>query len=112
MKIILQRSVDNLGDPGDMVTVKDGYARNYLMPRGLAVPASKGATRHVESLKRSHDAKIAQLRGAVTSSVKGVSVSKKDVLLDEPIKSTGEHAVSVRLHPEVTAEVVVEVVGE
>ncbi len=54
MKVILQKTVDKLGNPGDVVEVADGYARNFLMPRGLAVKASKGAVRHVESLKRAH----------------------------------------------------------
>jgi large subunit ribosomal protein L9 len=54
MKIILQKQVDKLGAPGDIVEVADGYARNYLMPRGLAVKATKGGEKHVESLKRAH----------------------------------------------------------
>ena len=54
MKIILQKPVDKLGVPGDVVDVADGYARNYLMPRGLAVQATKGGVKHVESLKRAH----------------------------------------------------------
>jgi large subunit ribosomal protein L9 len=60
MKVILQRSVDKLGHPGDVVEVADGYARNFLMPRGLAVKASKGAVKHVESLKRSHAVRVSQ----------------------------------------------------
>ena len=54
MRVILQRSVDKLGDPGDIVEVADGYARNYLVPRGLAVKATRGGVRHIESLKRAH----------------------------------------------------------
>jgi large subunit ribosomal protein L9 len=54
MKIILQKPVDKLGVPGDVVDVADGYARNYLVPRGLAVKATKGGVKHVESLKRAH----------------------------------------------------------
>ena len=65
MKIILQKTVENLGNPGDVVEVADGYARNYLMPKGMAVPANKGAVRHAESLKRSHEAKMAKERGAL-----------------------------------------------
>ncbi len=60
MKVILQRSVDKLGLPGDIVDVADGYARNYLMPRGLAVRASKGGVKHVESLKRAHATRVSQ----------------------------------------------------
>jgi large subunit ribosomal protein L9 len=54
MKIILQKPVDKLGVPGDIVEVADGYARNYLMPRGMAVKATKGGVKHVESLQRAH----------------------------------------------------------
>ncbi|MGH2528615.1 MAG: 50S ribosomal protein L9 [Actinomycetota bacterium] len=62
MKVILQKPVDKLGVPGDMVDVADGYARNYLMPRGLAVQASKGGVRHVESLKRAHATRVSHAR--------------------------------------------------
>src|SRR5919206_5234984 len=62
MKIILQKEVDKLGTPGDVVTVADGYARNFLVPRGLAIPASKGAVRHAESLKRAHEDRVAKAR--------------------------------------------------
>lgn len=58
MKVILQRAVEKLGDPGDVVEVADGYARNYLLPRGLAVKATKGGVKHVESLKRAHAARV------------------------------------------------------
>jgi large subunit ribosomal protein L9 len=54
MKVILQKPVDKLGAPGDIVEVADGYARNYLMPRGMAVKATKGGVKHVDSLKRAH----------------------------------------------------------
>src|SRR5437870_10087900 len=62
MKVILQREVDKLGTPGEVVTVADGYARNYLVPRGLAIPASKGAVRHAESLRRAHEERTAKAR--------------------------------------------------
>ena len=58
MKIILQKPVDKLGVPGDVVDVADGYARNYLMPRGLAVQATKAGVKHVESLKRAHSTRV------------------------------------------------------
>ena len=58
MKIILQREVEKLGVPGDVVTVADGYARNFLVPRGMAIPATKGAVRHAESLRRAHDVRV------------------------------------------------------
>jgi large subunit ribosomal protein L9 len=62
MKVILQRPVDKLGVPGDIVDVADGYARNYLMPRGLAVRATRGGVRHVESLKRAHSVRVDQAK--------------------------------------------------
>ncbi len=63
MKIILQKPVDRLGDPGDVAEVADGYARNYLIPRGLAVKAEKGAVRHAESLKRAHAVRTSAQKG-------------------------------------------------
>ena len=58
MKIILQKAVDKLGAPGDIVEVADGYARNYLVPRGLAVKATKGGERHIDSLQRAHGTRV------------------------------------------------------
>jgi large subunit ribosomal protein L9 len=63
MKIILQKTVERLGDPGDVADVADGYARNFLIPRGLAVRAEKGAVRHAESLKRAHQTRTKAQRG-------------------------------------------------
>ena len=48
MKIILQKTVDKLGNPGETAEVADGYARNYLIPRGLAIKAEKGTVRHAD----------------------------------------------------------------
>ncbi len=55
MKIILHKEVQKLGAPGDVVDVADGYARNFLIPRGLAAPASKGAVRHADRLRQAHE---------------------------------------------------------
>jgi large subunit ribosomal protein L9 len=52
MKLILTHEVAGLGTPGDMVEVKDGYARNFLMPRGLAVKWTKGGERQIESIQK------------------------------------------------------------
>ena len=62
MKIILQKPVEKLGVPGDIVEVADGYARNYLVPRGLAVKATRGGEKHVESLKRAHQGRVNQAK--------------------------------------------------
>ena len=145
MKVILQKPVDKLGVPGDVVDVADGYARNYLMPRGLAVRASKGGVKHVESLKRAHTTKVSQaqaeaqevadrltaspikvrarvgeegrLFGSVTAAEvaeeierqTGVKVDRRDVRLEEPIRSVGVHQVTVHLFTEVDPAVPVEV---
>jgi large subunit ribosomal protein L9 len=63
MKVILQREVESLGSPGDIVQVADGYARNYLIPRGMAAPATKGAVRHAERLKAGHEERLRRVRG-------------------------------------------------
>ena len=56
-KIILTHEVDGLGTPGDIIEVKDGYARNYLVPRRLATPWTKGAAKQIEALRRATRAK-------------------------------------------------------
>ena len=55
MKVILADDIDNLGTKGDVVTVADGYARNYLVPKGLALMASKGALRQAEQMRRARE---------------------------------------------------------
>jgi large subunit ribosomal protein L9 len=57
MKLILTHEVPGLGAPGDIVEVKDGYGRNYLVPRGLALTWSKGGEKQIDSIKRARDAR-------------------------------------------------------
>ncbi|GAA2814036.1 50S ribosomal protein L9 [Saccharopolyspora taberi] len=57
MKIILTADVTGLGESGDIVEVKDGYARNLLLPRGLAIVATKGAQKQVETIRRTQEAR-------------------------------------------------------
>ena len=52
MKLILTAAVEKLGEPGEVVEVKDGYGRNFLLPRGLAIPATRGAEKQIEDIKR------------------------------------------------------------
>jgi large subunit ribosomal protein L9 len=52
MKLILTQEVSNLGAPGDVVEVKDGYGRNYLVPRGFAMRWTKGAEKQIDSIKK------------------------------------------------------------
>ena len=57
MKLILTAEVEKLGVPGDTVEVKDGYGRNFLLPRGLAIVATRGAEKQVEGIRRAQDAR-------------------------------------------------------
>jgi large subunit ribosomal protein L9 len=60
VKVVLRQPVTKLGDPGDLVTVSGGYARNFLIPRGLAVPATKGNLKQAEDWAKSKGAKAAK----------------------------------------------------
>ncbi len=146
-KLILTHEVTGLGTPGDVVDVKDGYARNFLLPRGLATPWSKGAESQVSALRKARKAReIATLdeakaardslqSKAVTVTVKAgpqgrlfgavstaeiadavaaagaTTVDRRKIEVGQPIKSTGEYTVQVRLHPEVSAKIDVKVVA-
>ncbi|MGB3955112.1 MAG: 50S ribosomal protein L9 [Brooklawnia sp.] len=57
MKLILTATVDNLGVAGDVVEVKDGYGRNYLLPRGFAIAYNRGTAKQIEGIQRARDAK-------------------------------------------------------
>ena len=61
MKLILTAAVDHLGIPGDIVEVKDGYGRNYLLPRSFAIKWTRGAEKQIEGIKRARDAR--EIRG-------------------------------------------------
>ncbi len=152
MKLILTTDVDNLGGPGDVVEVKDGYGRNYLLPRRMAIVATRGAEKQVQTIRRAQEsrrvrdldharevaralsdlgpvpltARAAQQRAAqgggklfgsvtaadVVSAVRsagGPTLDRRAVALPGHIKTTGTHEVTVRLHPEVTVTVPIEV---
>jgi large subunit ribosomal protein L9 len=55
MKLILTQDVSDLGGPGDLVEVKDGYGRNYLVPRGMAILATRGAEKQVAQIRRARE---------------------------------------------------------
>jgi large subunit ribosomal protein L9 len=103
MKVILQKPVDDLGDPGDVVEVADGYARNYLLPRGLAVRATKGGVRHVESLKRAHRVRVDKARAEAEQ------VAQK--LAATPIRVTAHAGEEGKLFGSVTAGDIAEEIG-
>jgi large subunit ribosomal protein L9 len=95
MKVILQKTVDKLGHPGDIVEVADGYARNYLVPRGLAVRATRGGVRHIDSLKRAHTVR--------TSKAKGEAETVASKLIGTPIVVLARVGEEGRLFGSVTA---------
>jgi large subunit ribosomal protein L9 len=64
MRIVLREDVDTLGRKGDLVEVADGYARNYLVPKGLAMQATKGVVAQAESMRRSREVKETRDRDA------------------------------------------------
>ena len=135
MKVILLEDVKSLGKKGDLVEVNNGYARNYILPKKLGVEASK---KNINDLKlaKAHEEKVAaaqleeakELAGklaekAVTISISkeiaaavkdqlDLAVDKKKIVVKEPIKTVGEHEVKVKLHPEVTAQLKVNVQGQ
>ena len=145
MRIVLRADVENLGKKGDLVDVADGYARNYLVPRGLALKATSGIQRQADAMRRNREVRDARDRdaaqavaaqfadrtitikaragaegklfGSVTSADVadaiqrhlGVEVDRRKIGLDEPLKELGPVDLVIRLHPEVVANVHVEV---
>jgi large subunit ribosomal protein L9 len=140
MKVILLERVERLGALGDVVTVKDGFARNFLLPRSKALRANNANMKVFESRRGDIEAGNARARDAATRSgdkldgssyimirqagesghlygsvsgrdvadavnAEGGKVERSMVVLDKPIKSLGVHPVKVRLHPEVTITV-------
>lgn len=146
MKLILTQEVTGLGTSGDTVEVKGGYGRNYLLPRGLAIKATRGAEKQVESLRRARAARdVASLEdaqalagrlseltvrvparageggrlfGRVTTAdvvnavtaAGGPELDRRRIELPSSVKTTGEHTVTVRVHPEVSTQLTIEVV--
>ena len=66
MEIILRQAVENLGKPGDVVTVKNGYARNFLLPRGFAYEATPGNRKRIEQERQRLEQAEEQRRGAAS----------------------------------------------
>ncbi|NCN10188.1 MAG: 50S ribosomal protein L9 [Leptospira sp.] len=147
MKIILQKDVINLGDAGEVKEVADGYARNFLFPKKLAIRASEGSTKMALHQKRladlKKDKKSKEMKnlssqidgqsieitvktgendkifGSVTSgdisaalSAKGFLVDKRKIDLDQPIKSTGEFKIKLKLAESVQATINLTVIGQ
>ena len=144
MEIILLERVEKLGQMGDVVKVKPGYARNFLLPQGKALRANKAnlekfetekSQREADNLARRSDAEteagkmdglavsmvraaseMGQLFGSVTSrdiseavTEAGFTITRNQVIMEKSIKTLGLHETRVRLHPEVTVTVTVNV---
>jgi large subunit ribosomal protein L9 len=73
VKVVLRQDVESLGTKGDLLEVADGYARNYLVPRGLAIQATRGAVRQAESMRRSRSARATREREAAQSTADRLS---------------------------------------
>jgi large subunit ribosomal protein L9 len=147
IQVILQQDVDKVGKSGELVRVRPGFARNYLLPRELAVAATTAAVHRIEhertvALARAEKAKKhaqdaagqlsglaitipqkagedGRLFGSVTAkdiqaaaAQKGVTLDKRKIRLDEPIKSVGTYEISVKLSSDVSATLRVEVVAK
>ncbi|MDR1000108.1 MAG: 50S ribosomal protein L9 [Clostridiales bacterium] len=147
IKVILLEDVKGVGKKDQILNASDGHARNYLIPRKLAVEATPQYLRSLEEKKKSAlhkataDLEAAQLLanqlaetkvkirgkagkngtlfGAITSKEisvalsehTGISIDKKKISLREPIKTLGDKIIEIKLHAQVTAKIVVEVVG-
>ena len=144
MEVILLERVEKLGQMGDIVTVRDGFARNFLLPQNKALRATASnkaafeadkARLEAENLERRKDAEAVaakmeglkvvmvraagesgQLYGSVSSrdiaeavTEAGVAIARSQVVLDRAIKTLGLHDVVIRLHPEVSRTVVVNI---
>ncbi len=149
MKLILRADVDFLGRLGDIVTVKPGYGRNYLIPQGLAMSATesnlkvfgqernklqhkidairfqaKSLAEKIEAVEVVIPVRVGEfdkLYGSVTRSTildaltkvlgeAAEGLDRRMILLDDPIRSLGEHKTPIKLHPDVTVELTVKVV--
>jgi large subunit ribosomal protein L9 len=80
MLVILQKNVPNLGNVGDVVKVKDGYGRNFLVPRGMAVIADQSNRRHMAHQKRSADAHKAKAKAEALAI--GAKISETPITMD------------------------------
>ena len=142
--LILREDVPSLGKAGQMVRVKPGYARNFLLPRGLAFEATDGNRKRIDAESKARDVRVnseraaaqdvanrlaavtltftakagedGKLFGSITSNdiahqleAQGIAIDKRKIELEHPLKQLGFHAVPVRLHHDVQAEVRVNV---
>ena len=134
-KLILTNEVAGLGSAGDVIEVKNGYARNYLIPQGFAVAWSRGGEKQVASIRAAREARaihdheeavalkdaLEQTKvklsvktddGAAAVKAAGIGeLDKRKIHITSPIKSVGEHEATVRLRDDVTAVITLQVVS-
>jgi len=79
MKIVLRDDVENLGRKGDVVDVADGYARNFLVPRGLAMKATKGVVQQAEAMRRNRAAKEVRDRDAAQANAVAIAGMRLEI---------------------------------
>ncbi|PKM88064.1 MAG: 50S ribosomal protein L9 [Firmicutes bacterium HGW-Firmicutes-12] len=139
MKVVLTSEIKGTGKKGEVINVSEGYARNFLLPKGLAVEATDKNLKELERQKASLNKKKAEelekaqklkkqldaivikvsvkageggrLFGAITAKDigeaiekdHGLDIDKRKIELKSPIKTLGEHQITIKLHPEVSA---------
>ena len=79
MKVVLRDDVENLGTKGDVVDVADGYARNYLVPRGLAMKATKGVAAQAEAMRRNRAAREVRDREAAQAQASALAGLRREI---------------------------------
>jgi large subunit ribosomal protein L9 len=102
VKVVLRDDVENVGRKGDLIEVTDGFARNYLVPRGLAIKATKGVVQQADAMRRNRDARDAREREAAQALA--------DQLTGQRIELRARAGEGGRLFGSVTAADVVEAV--
>lgn len=147
MKVILRQDVDKLGKMGDTVTVKDGFARNYLLPREYAYMATPGAMKRIEGERRQYEKRMEKVKaeaeelavklsdvqislsmkvgeegklyGSVTTQMiaaellnRGFDIDKRNIIIEDPIKTLGIFDVKAKLYTDVFATLKVWVINE
>jgi large subunit ribosomal protein L9 len=145
MRVVLRADLDKVGKRGDIIDVADGYARNFLLPKGHAIAATNGVTAQANAMRRSRDLKdakdresaevvartlvplviriparsgsggrlfgsitAADITDAVAAQAK-VTIDRRRLHLDEPLKTLGTHEVPIKLHADVEFRITVEV---
>ena len=109
MKVILLQDVKSLGKKGELVSVSDGYARNFLFPRNVAKEANAQAMNEFRNAEQSKQYKIDTAIAAEVKRQKHVDVDKRKVTLKDDIKNLGEYEAEIKLYSGITANCTISV---